>query len=422
MKLRTVAFELACLTVIVGVLWILSYVFGRNNMYSAFFDHESYFKDVLKQHEKQRISALRAFEDLKQLVSEEKLQTPLFDKGTNLCVAILSMNRQGNFQQSYLTRLVMSLVKRMDWKREDISISILNMEPNPAEHMEANELGKYFRVKVPHRDTSDISPPEEKHGRSHDLWNETIDYMAALETVKQCRYALVLEDDALAAMNWDQKIDAVIKELDRKEKVFCVKPYFPYPSLGWESGWRDFATLGALAVLTALLASLIFGTVLYGTRTKPKNSSKMFENQLERRTLGLSMLSPVCTILLFLNFFEYYHALGRQHVLSPAKGLQERLLGYSLTAALYPQSIISGLIEFYRSYLKKTPHYRIATKDVIPYFFLKQAGLKEYVTNPSIFQHCGVHSSLNYKTLLIELRHFIRAINFEYDERDIKLE
>ena len=332
------------------------------------------------------------------------------------------MNRQGDFQQSYLTRLVMSLVTRMDWKREDISISILNMEPNPAEHMEANELGKYFRVKVPHRDTSDIPPPEEKHGRSHDLWNETIDYIAALETVKQCRYALVLEDDALAAMNWDQKIDAVINELNQKEKVLCVKPYFPYQFIGWESGWRDFATLGALAVLSALLTSLVLGTALYGPRNKPKNDFKMFENQLEIRTFKSSMLSLVCTILLFLNFFEYYQALGRQNVLNPAKGLQERPLGYSLTAALYPQSIIPSLIEFYRDYLKKTPHYRIATKDFVPYLFLKQAGLKEYVTNPSIFQHCGVHSSLNYKTFLVELRQFIRAINFEDDEREIKFE
>ena len=168
-------------------------------------------------------------------VSEEKLQTPLFDKGANLCVAILSMNRQGNFQQSYLTRLVMSLVARMDWKGEDISISILNMESNPADHTGANELGEYFRVKVPLRNTSRIPPPNRKHGKFYDLWKEIIDYMAALETVKHCRYASVLEDDALAAVEWDRNIDSLIKDLESNDKVLTQSCTFLTSS--WDGDW-----------------------------------------------------------------------------------------------------------------------------------------------------------------------------------------
>ena len=421
MKLRVLGTELVYLTPVVLTLWIAAFFLGRHNKYSAFLDEEWYGKKVAREHEQQRTSALRAFEDLKQRVPADK--TPLFDKGTDLCVAILSMSRRGSFQHRYLTRLVMSLVTRMSWNREDISISILNMETNPADHTEANELGKYFRVVVPKRDTSGIPQPEEQHSRNYYIWKETVDYMAALETVKHCRHSLVLEDDALAALNWDEKVEEVIKELkDKSKEVLYTKLFFSYTFLGWGLEWQHFVTLGALAIATALLISFLVGTYISRIKGEPKNSYELCEGQPERSFVSPRMLGPVSSILLIANFVAFYHAIGRQHLLMPSKGLHHFDLGFGMVAVLYQQSAISSLIDFYRNYLKTTPPHLLKPKDLSPNIFKTESGLKEFVFNPSIFQHCGVHSSLKFKLFDTAPRDFTLAINFEDDEREIKFE
>ena len=369
---------------------------------------------------------MKAWKDLQSYAQSNNIKGLLFDKGDDICVGVLSIARTRAMERKYLTCLMMSLITRLNWSKykDKLSIRIFNMQDNPSEHAEALELGKLFRVESPKHEEGIQLPPESSQLERIKA-KENADFLAALRSLQNCKYAIILEDDALAGSNWLDKALAHVNSIKTKNWLYLKLYAAPYTWMGWGLETSHIVTLLSLGIAAGLCLSLLIGTCLYG---KKANSQVEYElavmgQAIQRRGRFVSprFCSPISTLVAISSLTILFHCVGRQHLFPITYGVYEYDLNASMVATLYPQYRIKPLADYYSQMLasegtKPNPEYLF--KDIIPTDYRANNNLVELIVVPSVFQHCGIHSSLNFKMLYDPILMSV-AYNFEDDGKPI---
>ena len=402
--IRPLKRELLCLALVLIVLWLAAGVCSLGNRYSAFYRPDP--GKLLREHDMYRDTAMKAWKDLQSYAQSKGIQGMLFDKGNDICVGILSIIRTRAMERKYLTTLVMSLVTRVNWSKhkDRLSIKIFNMQGNPSEHTEAMELGRLFRVESPKHDEGIQLPPESNHFERTKA-KENADFLAALRALQHCKYAIILEDDALASFNWLDSTLAHVESVKAKNWLY-LKLYAPFTWMGWGLEAGHIVTLLSLGVAAGLCLSLLVGTCLYGKSANARTEYELLGSTQAGRKYGSFVsprfCSPTSTLIAVCSLTVLFHCLGRQHLFPYTRGVHKHDLNASMVATLYPQSQIKPLADHYSQMLilegvKSRPKY--IAKDQVPTDYRTKNNLDELIAVPSVFQHCGIHSSLEFKAV-----------------------
>lgn len=376
-------------------------------MHSYFYRMDA---DALRQrHRMYRDTAVQSWADVQRFAQANKLHR-IFDKADEYCVGVLSMQRASAGDRRYLTSLVMSLVTRIPWKMQSrVSIRIFNVNAVPEEHKEAVELGRLFRI-----DTPDYSrlPPIPKRGEGAErnvavLAKENVDYLYAMQSLAHCQYAILLEDDALASRRWFEQILSLVADIPEGTPWLFMKLFMPMGCTGWELTARSVATLLALSLATAIATSLLLGA-LFRTRSRPDKDGEPLEDgsdipassRAARSFIGPAFVGPVSLLILFAYFIVLLHCIGRQHLLPWRRGAHLHRLNYSMVAVLFARPQLASYSAFVASHLSSAHGSGYRPKDLLPHLFVSpdsHRALREMVAMPSVFQHTGVHSSLEFR-------------------------
>ncbi len=138
---------------------------------------------------------------------------PEINNSNNLCIALITKERFSEQQYDYATQTLISLVTRTKFKyRNNISINLYNVNKTPF------KLNKLFKV-------IDLSLNNNNNYYDHPKLNEALHYaqiMKLLYERKECKYALLLEDDSIAAFNWYDSLMKAIQYLEENE--FYIHP------------------------------------------------------------------------------------------------------------------------------------------------------------------------------------------------------
>lgn len=253
---------------------------------------------------------------------------------------------------------------------------------------------------------------------------ENADFLAALRSMQDCKYAIILEDDALASMDWLDKTLALVDSIKSKNWLY-LKLYAPYTWMGWGLETGHIVTLLSLGLAAGLCLSLMIGTCLYGKRTNSRMDYELVESgQANWRSgdfVSPRFCSPISTLLAVSILTVLFHCIGRQHLLPLTRGVHEHDLNACMVATLYPQSQIKPLADYYSQMLieegdKSWPTYML--KDNVPTAYRAMNNLVELIAVPSVFQHCGIHSSLEFKAIVDPARLSV-ATSFEDDGKPI---
>lgn len=391
-SIRQFCHELVYTVPLLAAIWLLASYLSRNNRYSYFFRPQD--ARLFKQHEMYRETCQTAWRDLLAYAKEKRIAR-IFDKSSDeLCVGVLTVARTRAMERRYLTGVMMSLVARIPWHFQDrVSIRIFNMDARPEAHAEANELAKLFRVDLPVYPEGVRLP--EKGTEMHHIGKENLDYLAAMRALGHCRYALILEDDALASRNWYTRTVELIAMIPKDVRWLYMKLFVTYKWMGWGKEAAHVVTLVAFGLAAALLASLLVGTFLHRWEGYASVDGKS-------RPIAPRFTGPLSIALLFGYFVVLFHCIGRQHLLPPGRGVQVHPLNAAMVATLYPRDELGRLADYYEQMLRGQsgaahPYYLL--KDNVPYRHRMNSRLEELIAVPSVFQHTGVHSSMNFRSI-----------------------
>ena len=199
-----------------------------------------------------------------------------------------------------------------------------------------------------------------------------------------CEYTLLLEDDSIAAYEWYEKIRSVLSVLDNSHdtskgpsKWLCVKLF---------TSFRYFDFLTHLPTLCHTLFQICTAScvqILVFTKLKLIRVKSLFY------LLSLN----TALLVLWLDF---------THISPLGYGLSEYSIGFNTVANVYPRSVLGALSVYIEAYLEKCvsdPTFdmntRFMPKDLLLGEFKREFKLREYIVEPSVFQHVGIQSSFN---------------------------
>lgn len=399
LQLRRFTKELLIIVPVLLSIWLLAAYLSRHNRYSYFFRPEK--SRLFEQHELYRRTSQTAWRDLLAYAKEKGI-TRIFDqKDSEFCVGVLSMARTKALERKYLTSLMTSLVTRIPWKLQNrISIRIFNMNSPLETHREALEMGRLFRVMQPEYPSGVRLPEADTF--MYLVGKENLDYLAAMRALQHCKHVLLLEDDALASLNWFAKIEQLLSTIPKNTHWLYLKLFAQYRWMGWGMEVGHIATLVALGVSAALITSLFVGMILCHKYTHTLSSKDEGERPHARATsLLMPRFTTALSIALMIPFFVVlFHCIGRQHLFPLRRGVQAYPLHAGFVAVMYAQAELTKLADYYEQILREqsrstSPEY--LPKDNVPNQYRVRNNLVELITVPSVFQHTGVHSSLAFK-------------------------
>ena len=120
-------------------------------------------------------------------------------------------------------------------------------------------------------------------------------------------------------------------------------------------------------------------------------SARVCLRQIEMDHIFLQKKLNVC--ILFLNTGLILLWLKFTHISPLGYGLKEFSLGFNAVANLYPRSVVGPLVTFFDENFAKLNTdeelVKLIPKDEILKVFKKKFQLKEFVYEPSVFQHIG---------------------------------
>ena len=120
-------------------------------------------------------------------------------------------------------------------------------------------------------------------------------------------------------------------------------------------------------------------------------------------------------LLLLLNTILIHIWLKCTHISPLGYGLHQFTLGFNAVANVYPREILKDLATYLNEYFQnvhenfgKQNFFEIIPKDEFLKTFKKKFNLKEFILEPSVFQHVGLQSSKSYYEYTSELSDYKR--------------
>lgn len=208
---------------------------------------------------------------------------------------------------------------------------------------------------------------------------------------KNCKYALILEDDAIATWDWFDKTMDSIEELNSlNDQWFCLKLFTSFQTFDW---MRNYTTVFKSFLFVILFTIIQCILLKYFLKLKLLNLLPVTSvNSLEALNLTKKSILKIFLHTLFLKIY-----LNCTSAFSFGSGLNEFSQGYNTVAIVYPNkqlSLLSSNFEQHIDDLIKGKIPLLYPKDLLMNEYIKANHAKEYVIEPSLFQHIGVYSSL----------------------------
>jgi hypothetical protein len=200
----------------------------------------------------------------------------------------------------------------------------------------------------------------------------------------ECDNILLLEDDSIASHDWYEKISNALDEIQSQSssssKWLCLKLF---TSFRYYDFFIHLPTMLNI-ILYSFLSTLVQMFILFMI--------------ISRRSHFLGDF-----LILFVNtlFIQLY--IKSTHISPLGYGLHEFSLGFNAVANVYPREVIKSLSTYLDDYFtysyenfKNLEFFEITPKDLLLKKFKTKFNLREYILEPSVFQHVGLQSSLSY--------------------------
>jgi hypothetical protein len=211
---------------------------------------------------------------------------------------------------------------------------------------------------------------------------ETVDYlsvMRALYKYKDCEYSLSVEDDSIAAPDWYERLVEALNEIKlRNSNWICLKLF---------TGLRWFDWLLHVPTVLSSLLRVVFFTLLQ-TLVFLKMQSRVFRNSKK--------------VLILISFFVnllIFTAVINSSVINPlGHGVKLYSQGFNTVALVFPREQLKLFSDYLDTHLQKFFERKLqfVPKDELLHRYKIENKLDEFLIEPSLFQHVGVHSSVRH--------------------------
>lgn len=368
MQRRPVAFLLVLSILPLIQIYALSRV-GAHLRYSFFYQLNATAHD--EEEALRRRASVLHLNDL--LEHGWRVPTPPPDARPLICIALISTGSRTHelrARERYVLQAASSLLSNIaakDWR--DVSLYLVAPRDDGGN---ADTLRRLIpSVELPRRDVQQTNKLE---------WNvaQYDDFLSALtHCASVAPYALLLEDDVVAARNFLSALRSIIAKLDgdgdggavRKRRDWAfVKLWFTEFWLGWGND-----TLHTLVLLAALAGTLTYLLL-------------RFWRWPHRSALALALYVAALVVLTLL-------LVGRQHVFSYPPGLREFDTGCCTPATLFNRRQAPRLVAYLRHYLTHHDRNQTVPHDVMISHAARDLGLRMLHYTPHLFQHIGRISS-----------------------------
>lgn len=341
----------------------------------------------------------------------------LFSQATSdqsVCVSILSKKRlimAPDEQRYYLTQTLMSMLTRVKLKHEqDLEIRLFNVESNPSDHVELVELSKLVLT-----DTVNLKslPSSSYHDISLSVvyerakLKELIDYTIILKrlySIQHCAYHLTIEDDCIASFDWFDTIQNSLHELKSSNlNWFSIKYFTSFRTYDWMLHLRTDLNYMLYSLLLSSIQCYLFKRLILNRMLNASyirlNRLNVNFNQIVCANVRMKF-DTFAYVLITLNTLVlglYYYC---AHVQPLGTGLKQYSQGFNNVAMLYPRRVLLGLTKFFDNQMALfRDKHEFLPKDISVKQFIAENNFYEFIYEPSVFQHAGLHSSLGLRNL-----------------------
>ena len=356
--------------------WIV-FIYTLYYLEDSKFNHfDKSYEDFLNKSRKLQESSELAKQDLFKLLKDKNLTgTYLFNKNDAnfLCVVVMSKKRISS-TLNYVQQTLMALVTRTSLKNDkNVSMVVCDLEPETSENSDLKSLKILFKTikvnsKIQHEN------PRVKEAADFSL------IIKEINKLKNFTYILLLEDDALVTNNWYEKILQSLNQLPENlsNKWFCIKLFTGYKFFDW-----DFIQF-PLVIIKILFYSFILSLIqLYICKT-------------------LNLFNMFIGFVLFVNTVSLLTFFTATSVNPVQKSLREYNTGFGAVSILISNSNSLKLANYIDSvvynYTQLKSNFFIP-KDLLISKFVQDNSLIELISEPSLVQHTGMHSSLYLRNL-----------------------
>jgi hypothetical protein len=394
-------------------IWLLTYFLSFKFTFSTNFYQVTYDSEFVDRFYFYKNSSEKALINLKKWMKENDRRTKLFNnaiKSNLFCVGLVTKERVGfgkkYMQPNTIIESVTALLTRINLKYEDrVNIMIFNVDDNKEwkDLMSVSDVLEIVNIENPF-----VNLIQKTH---HAKLQEMSDYATVLKYLynKNCKYALVLEDDGIADWDWYEKtIDAVYKLNIYADQWFCLKLFTSFGSFDWLLHTRTVLKSILFIILFTVAQCPLLSFIIY------------FSNFTIRSKYGILSLTKKLSFSLCLNGLNFYKNLRKRDVIlivlhtvlfkiylnckNPMPigvGIREFSQGYNTVANVYPRLYLNmiglHLEQFIKSvYVDNQPNYGLfKPQDELLKKFKEENQLREFIMQPSLFQHIGIFSSLS---------------------------
>lgn len=370
---RNCLLELLWLTIIITLTLIIGLSVNKFNLkQNYYFKTDKQFMNYLDKYFNSTKSAQESLLKWFETKSNRTFQNEyLFFKNnykTNdvLCVGLITKERFSEQNYDYATQTLMSLVTRIQQKHQNkVSITLFNVSNSP---FQLNNLFKVININT----TNDYSNTKIK---------EALDYSNIMRIISkrhECKYGLLVEDDSIAAPNWYLKLIETIDLLEAQysNKWMCLKLFTSFRYYDW---LIHFETIFKSILFVIIFASAEYFIIF--------NINKHFKFNFKLKKFAYAISLNLIVLKFYLN---------SSHISPLGYGVKKYSQGFNTVAILYPKDQLDLIAAYLDSSTKQHLIYgkEFLPKDIALNEYKKQNSLNEFILEPALFQHIGVHSSL----------------------------
>ena len=378
MKLKPLLYSIAkneCVALVILLIlnWSISillckYFLKTSKLYHLELSYEKYMLKAKKLEESSTTAKLELESRLK---SNSPKRGVLFSRPSSanfLCVGVISKNRiQSNV--NYVKQSLMSILTRtsLDFENE-ILLTAFNMESPP--DLNKNLLEFSSIIKIVNISSNIASTARVKEAADYSL---ILNYL----TKFSCKYSILMEDDAIISHDWYDRIKIGLESMPSNQlnNFLCIKLFAGYKFFDWY--WLNYPT----SILRVLFYSILLHLFNY-------YMLKYFVSH-KFKLITQAVVFINSTVILVIYTSTSTNPCGYE--------IHEYNTGFGLVSILFP----NDKLNHFSSYLNKTVYdftelrsKFFLPKDLLLDSYKNDSKLIEYIIEPSLVQHIGMHSSL----------------------------
>lgn len=364
MKKFLTTHSLRLVLLIVAIKWTLSGLvvfnlkqFKPSHMISTYEQYSNLMSNIEE-------SSIQAREEFKAWWKNRNVLSPDTNRTSFLCLAIMTRDRIGSSSSkpvNHLNKIVMSLLTRTKLKHHsNIKLVVYNTQNIYSDNL--NQLGSLLHVR---------NLTKNDRFRAGEIrLKEALDYAFILRDLSRlsCEYILISEDDVIFGHDWFDHLKQALNEL-RSSEFFVVKIFTGYKMFDWTWLYHPQCVIEVLfwSFVTTVLSTMA-----------------LYAKKLDSLSIWIIVINSI-------GLMSVLRALSTSPVASYTP--VEYNVGFSCVSVVYPNNKkLLDLARYIESKSQSADNF--LAKDLQVESFREETGYKEYIVEPSLVQHIGMHSSL----------------------------